>query len=56
MIELWRIDLKKKYIVFSDDPEVKRDWLRDLEELQQNLEQESKNNLAGSSQGKFTKL
>lgn len=30
-IELWRIDLKKKYIVYSDDADTKAEWMRDLE-------------------------
>jgi len=30
-IELWRIDLKKKYIVYSEEASVKAEWMRDLE-------------------------
>ena len=30
-IEIWRIDLKKKYIVYSDEPETKAEWLSELE-------------------------
>ena len=35
---MWRIDLKKKYIVYSDDPETKAEWMKDFE--QQKAEQE----------------
>jgi hypothetical protein len=30
-IEIWRIDLKKRYIVYTDEPEIKADWLGELE-------------------------
>ena len=36
-IEIWRIDLKKKYIIYHQNPEKKKEWLKQIDECQQAL-------------------